>query len=63
MGCYDKGLCDKKSKMEALVDRLFPRTITLPTVPNIRVQEISAREGCLPQTGGELVNWERATYI
>lgn len=49
--------------MEPLVDRLFPRTITLPAVPNRRVQEISAREGRSAQTGGELVNWERATYI
>lgn len=52
MGCYDKGLCEEKSKMEALVDRLFPRTITLPAVPNRRVEEISAREGCSAQTGG-----------
>lgn len=52
MGCYDKGLCDEKSKMEPLVDRLFPRTITLPAVPNRRLQEISAREGCSAQTGG-----------
>ena len=52
MGCYDKGLCDEKSKMEPLVDRLFPRTITLPAVPNGRVQEISAREGCSALAGG-----------
>lgn len=38
--------------MEALVDSLFPRTITLPAVANMRVQEISAREGCSAQTGG-----------
>lgn len=63
MGCYDKGLWNEKSKMEPLVDRLFPRTITLPAVPNRRLQEISAREGCSAQTGGWLVNWERATYI
>lgn len=44
MGCYDKGLCEEKSKIEPLVDRLFPRTITQPAVPNRRVQEISARE-------------------
>lgn len=62
MGCFDKGLCNKKPKMELLVDRLSPRTITRPAVPNRRLQEISAREGCSVQTGGELVNWQRATY-
>ena len=48
-GVMIKGLCDKKSKMEPLVDMLFPRTITLPAVPNRRVQEISAREGSAAQ--------------
>lgn len=37
----------KSQKWKALADRLFPGTITLPAVPNIRVQEISAREGVL----------------
>lgn len=45
-GCYDKGLCDEKSEKEPLDDRLFPRTITQPAVPNRRVQEISARKQC-----------------
>lgn len=63
MGCYDKGLCVEKSKKEPLVDRLLPRTITLPAVPNRRLQEISAKKGCSAQTGGELVNWERAAHI
>lgn len=54
MGCYDKGLCVEKSKKEPLVDRLLPRTITLPAVPNRRLQEISAKKGCSAQTGGEL---------
>lgn len=52
MECFDKGLCNEKPKMELLVDRLSPRTITLPAVPNSRLQEISAREGCSVQTGG-----------
>lgn len=57
MGCYDKGLCNKKFKnRRLLVDRPLPRTITLPAVPNRRVQEISAQEWCSVQTaGGELV--------
>lgn len=46
MGCYDKGLCEEKSKMEPLVDMHFPKTITLPAVPNRRLEEISPREGC-----------------
>lgn len=46
MGSFDKGLCNKKPKMELLVDRLSPRIITLPAVPNRRLQEISARKGC-----------------
>lgn len=37
----------KSQKWKALADRLYPRTITLPAVPNTRVQEISAREGVL----------------
>lgn len=52
MECFDKGLYNEKPKMELLVDRLSPRTITLPAVPNSRLQEISAREGCSVQTGG-----------
>lgn len=52
MECFDKGLFNEKPKMELLVDRLSPRTITLPAVPNSRLQEISAREGCSVQTGG-----------
>lgn len=52
MGSCDKGLCGAKSKMESLVDGLFPRTITLPAVPNRRVPEISARERRSAQTGG-----------
>lgn len=36
----------RSKKTEPLADRLFPRTNLLPAVPNRRVQEISAREGC-----------------
>lgn len=49
--------------MELLVDRLSPRTITLPAVPNRRLQEMRAREGRSVQTGGSFVNWgRRAVY-
>lgn len=34
---YDKGLCDKMSKIERFVDRFFPGTITLPDVPTRQV--------------------------
>lgn len=39
-------------KWSFLVDRLSPRTITLPAVPNRGLQEINAREGRSVQTGG-----------